>query len=172
MIIRILALLTLLAPFAASADGDLTLPGERWYSKFDRYVCNPMQEGTAVTPSELSAIDVNFLRLTTDRSLDNVLLLATFTENETTCRYSALLFADNAAQRARLLQSKAYAPDERSLCASGKALLDRLLGDVKYLYYGHPHRVALMMETADAQNICGASMNAVGVDFLVTGLKP
>lgn len=170
--IRILSLAVLFSCATAfAADGDLQLPGERWLTKHNGYVCNPMQNGSAQTPAALAAINAKFEGMSTDFSLDNALLLGTFDDAGTTCRYSALILADNSTQHSRLQQSKAFAPSGEEICARGKAILDGLLADVDYLYYGHPHHVAFMMKTDDAEAICGAGNKVIGLDFVLTGRK-
>ena len=126
-------------PAASAFSADLELPGEKWLAKFDRYVCD-YDKPAASVPSELADLKVSFEKLSTDRTLDNVLLTANFEENGVACRYSAILLADNAAFTSRLVQSKV---ENEAECADGKAALDRNLAANKYLYYGHPHRIAL-----------------------------
>jgi hypothetical protein len=175
MMIRILSLAAFLGSVSAiAAEGDLTLPGERWYARFERFVCESgaFQPGSARTPATLAAMNVKFERISSDRSLDNVLLLASFEEKGTACRYSAILFADNAKRTAKLVESKAFASSGSVSCAEGKRKLDGYLADMNYLYYGHPHHAALMMPVEDAQSICGGNETAVGADFVVTGLRP
>lgn len=158
-----LALLT--AAFAGANEGDLVLPGERWLGKFDKYICAAF--GAAVErPAAFEAFNVNFEQVTTDYSLDNVLLKASFEENGVYCRYSALLFADNAAFTIQLVESKAYAPAGGS-CENGKALLDTALTFNEYLYYGHPHNAAIMVSVPGATEVCG--QDRVGVNFVLKG---
>lgn len=157
------------AAFAAANEGDLVLPGERWIAKFDKYVCAAF--GAAVArPAAFEEFNVNFEQITTDRTLDNILLKASFEENGVYCRYNAFLFADNAEQTVRFVESKAYAPNGGSDCAGGKALLDTALQFNKYLYYGHPHNAAIMVSVPGAEAVCG--QNLIGVNFVVKGRVP
>ncbi len=153
---------------------DLELPGERWLSRFDRYVCDTNAELTekARTPAALESIRVNFEQLSTDRSLRSLRILATFEEEGVTCRFSALATADIIEKTVKINQSQSFAPAGGSACENGHFLLNRYLGDIKYIYYSHrPHRVALMMPAEDSAAICPGK-DAVGVDFAVIGLKP
>jgi len=157
------------ATFAAANEGDLVLPGERWIAKFDKYVCAAF--GAAVArPAAFEDFNVNFEQITTDYTLDNVLLKASFEENGVYCRYSAFLFADNAKHTVQLVESKAYAPNGGSDCAAGKALLDKALDFNDYLYYGHPHNAAIMVSVPGAEAVCG--QNLIGVNFVVKGRVP
>jgi len=167
--------LTLAFPFFAQA-GDLTLPGERWLATFDKYVCAAFGE-SVTRPQALERLNATFEQLTTDSTLDNVLLKATFEENGKTCRYNAILFADNAAQAYTLVQSIAYDPagggSSYRDCGAGKAVLDGALSGHKYLYYGHPHNVALMMTGVGAEAVCGSGAPVIGANFVVKGIvKP
>lgn len=164
----VLPILSVLAGTAFAGEGDLTLPGEKWIATFNHYVCSETTPA-AVRPAALDALDVQFERITTDASLDNVLLKATFTEDGKTCRYNAILFADNAARTVRLVESKAYASAGDEDCADGRALLDEKLQGTDYLYYGHPHNVAIMLPVDDAAALCGEGAEAVGVNFVVSG---
>jgi hypothetical protein len=156
------------AASAFSAEGDLELPGERWLAKFDRYVCD--YDKPSAQPAELADLKVNFEKASTDFSLDNVLITASFEQNGVACRYSAILLADNAAFTARLVDSKAFNA-EGADCSVGKATLDRNLAANNYLYYGHPHRIAVMMPVADAEAVCGAGKNSIGAEFVLSGRK-
>lgn len=163
-----LCLMALIPAASFAAEGDLELPGERWLAKFDRYVCD--YDKATVQPAELADLKVTFEKASTDYSLDNVLLLATFEDKGVACRYSALLLADNAAFSSRLVESKAFNAQGAD-CSAGKAVLDRNLAANNYLYYGHPHRIAIMMPVADAEAVCGAGKNTIGVEFVLSGRK-
>lgn len=130
--------------FAQTAD--LVLPGAKWIAKFDKYICAAFGESVP-RPRNLENFSVNFDEITTDSTLDNALLKATFVENGKSCRYNAILFADNNAQSSQLVQSIAYNPEGNGSayldCAGGKAVLDQALASTKYLYYGHPHNLHL-----------------------------
>lgn len=165
-----LALMALLpAAHGLATEGDMVLPGERWIAKFDKYVCAAFGPSVA-RPSALESINATFEQITTDRSLDNILLKATFEEDGVTCRYNVLLFADNAAQTVRLVESKAYAPAGGSHCSNGKTVLDTAFVFNQYLYYGHPHNAAIMMPVPGAEAICGNQL--IGVNFVVKGRVP
>lgn len=166
--------MNLILAFPAFAQaGDLTLPGEKWLATFDKYVCEAFGE-PVTRPQALERLNATFERLTTDSTLDNVLLKATFEENGKTCRYNAILFADNAAQTYTLVQSIAYDPAGAGSsyrdCSAGKAVLDNALSGHPYLYYGHPHNVALMMTGVGAEAICGSGAQAIGANFMVKGI--
>jgi hypothetical protein len=165
--------LLLLLPFlsAFANDGDLVLPGEKWLATFDRYTCDD-QGGSTVAPSAFHELNVEFSQITTDSSLDNVLLKATFVEGGSLCRYSAILFADNPAHTVQLVESKSFAESGNSNCETGKAVLDAHLSPLNdYLYFGRPHNIAIMVPAADSKALCGSN-GGVGVDFVVRGKVP
>lgn len=147
---------------------DLSLPGEKWVAKHTGYVCNTTVAATAV-PSELDAIKVKFERITTDSTLDNGLIKASFEENGIACRYNAIVLADNAASTMKLVESKAYSVAEESDCAFGKAVIDAALVSNDYLYYGRPHNLAILIPSASAEAICGSGAQYIGINFLVSG---
>lgn len=163
-----LCLIALIPAASFAAEGDLELPGERWLTKFDRYVCD--YDKATAQPAELADLKVAFEKASTDYSLDNVLITAAFEQNGAACRYSAILFADSDNKSSRLVESKAFNA-EGADCSAGKAVLDRNLAANSYLYYGHPHRIAIMMPVADAEAVCGAGKNTIGVEFVLTGRK-
>jgi len=169
----LLASVLCLAPAAfAAAPADLILPGERWIAASDKYVCS--EDGVAVTqPPALQSIQAVFEQMTTDFTLDNALIKATFQENGKTCRYNAILFADNALRTAQLVQSIAFNPSGDAAayrdCSSGKAVLDAAFKSVNYLYYGHPHSLAFMLPGVGAETVCGEGAEAVGVNFKLQG---
>lgn len=163
-----LCLMACLPAASFAAEGDLELPGERWLAKFDRYVCD--YDKPTTQPAELADLKVTFEKASTDRSLDNVLLLASFEQSGVACRYNAILLADNAAFTSRLVESKAFNAQGAD-CSAGKAVLDRNLAANSYLYYGHPHRISIMMPVADAEAVCGAGKNTIGVEFVLSGRK-
>lgn len=165
----LLAAALLLLSFTASAaapTSDLNLPGERWIAGFNSYICDAFKP-SVVRPEAYETLNVNFEKISTDITLDNVLLIATFQEEGRLCRYSALLLADNAAFTAKLMSSQAFAPANDSQCLAGKALLDQQLAQFPYLYYGHPHHLALVLPFTDAEKICGAGTSTVAVDFVL-----
>lgn len=152
-------------------SGDLNLPGEKWIAKFDKYVCAAF--GPAVeAPRRLSEMKLQFEQITTDSTLDNGLLKATFEQDGKICRYNAIIFADNAAATIRLIQSIAYNPEGGAStyfdCNKGKAILDESLKENNYLYYGHPHNLAIMMPGLDAESVCPGS-EFLGANFVVKG---
>ncbi len=152
----------------AFAQTDIQLPQEKWAGQFTKFVCD--DSGQAVSaPTTMSNMNVNFEMISTDRTLDNALLRATFTENGRTCRYNAVLFADNANNRVQLVQSLAFTTEGEATayrdCVQGKEVLDQLLLDNEYLYYGHPHNLAIMAPMVDAANVCGEGAEFVGINF-------
>lgn len=173
---KVLVSMMLMLPGVSQA-GDLTLPGEKWLATFDKFICAAF-EGAVDRPAVLEQLSVNFEQITTDSTLDNVLLKATFEENGKACRYNAILFADNNAQVYELVQSIAYDPAAENGasyrdCTAGKETLDTALAGNKYLYYGHPHNAALMMTGVGAEAVCGSGAEAIGANFVVRGIvKP
>jgi hypothetical protein len=169
------ALITLFALASASASAsafaaeDLSLPGERWLAKPNGFICGADAETQAEKPASLEAMAVAFESVTTDYSLDNVLLKASYVEDGVSCRYSALIFADNAARTLKLVESRAYAADDAATCDEGKALLDGYLEATEYLYWGRPKHVTIMVEDASAAAICGKDATSFGIDFVVAG---
>jgi hypothetical protein len=164
-----LFLLFHLSPAQNARAEDLTLPNERWLAEFSRYLCT---EGGTPVEAPLSLREQNFrlTRLTTDSSLDNVLLKAEFQEQGATCSYSALLLADNALNTVRLLDSRAHAPlDPAAPCAEGKALLDQALAQTEYWYFGRrPHSIALVALLPDTESVC-PGQTGVGITYDVRG---
>lgn len=165
-----LALVLTVSLSAFAQDGDLVLAGEKWISKHTGYVCAAFTANTAA-PSAFANMNVKFETVTTDRTLDNGLIKATFTENGNVCRYSAFLLADNAAATIRLVESKAYSVTKNADCSNGKSVLDAALESNDYLYYGHPHNLAIMVPVEGAQAICNGS-NLIGLNFVVAGRVP
>ena len=148
--------------------GDLTIPGERWQTTFNKYICNNVVTNAA-TPVEFSRINVQFGNVTTDYTLDNGLMKATFEENGKVCNYSAILLADNALSTIKLVTSKAYAVNGDTECTEGQKVIDDAFkGPNQYLYYGHPHNLAVMIPVSDAGNIC-PGQETMGVNFVLTG---
>ncbi len=163
--------LILTVSFTASAqEADYVLAGEKWIAKTNGIVCAAFTPSVQM-PAGFANINVAFEQITTDMTLDNGLLKATFTEDGKTCRYNAVLLADNAAATIRLVNSKAYAPAGDSDCAVGKTVLDAAFESNDYLYYGHPHNLAIMVPVEGIDAVCpGASV--IGVNFVVTGKVP
>jgi hypothetical protein len=155
---------------AAFAQSDLELPGERWLTKFTKYVCDA--NGVSVSaPLAFSKYRVEFSGISTDRSLDNGLIKANFQDNGLDCAYSAFLLADNKAATIKLVESRAHAAGVEAGCEAGKAMLDAALADNVYLYYGHPHNLAIMVPVEGASDVCGPEATHVGVNFVVSGKK-
>lgn len=152
---------------AIANDGDLTMPGERWNSKFTAFVCGDGNIQASAVPTDFQSYEIEIGRMTTDMSLDNFLLRATFIENDVTCNYSAILLADNAAWTIKLVESKAFAVDGGSECLGGKAVIDSALADNKYIYLHG--RAAIWAPVAGAELSCGATATTVGLHFQVTG---
>lgn len=168
-----LIIASLVSLFSASVfaqNADLTLPGAKWQAKFNGYICDT--SGTKVSaPSAFTNFDVQFIDIVTDSTLDNGLIKATFTEDGKTCRYSAIVFADNAASTMRLVESKAYASIDNTDCPAGKAVLDAALESNNYLYYGRPHNLGIMASVEGAADLCPGS-DLVGINFVVSGKLP
>lgn len=158
------AALTLTSAFAN--DGDLTMAGERWATKFTSFVCGDGNVEAAAVPTDFAGYNIQLSTMTTDYSLDNYLMKGTFTENGNVCRYSAILLADNAAWTIALVESKAYSAEGTS-CEQGKAVLDSALADNKYAYLHG--RAAIFAPVAGAEASCGAGATTVGLHFKVTG---
>ncbi|MEA9356202.1 hypothetical protein SHI21_08315 [Bacteriovorax sp. PP10] len=152
---------------AIANDGDLTLPGERWATKFTAFVCGDGNVQATAVPTDFAAYNIQISTMTTDYSLDNYLVKATFQENNVTCNYSAILLADNAAWTIKLVDSRAYSTVDGSVCAAGKAVLDSALADNKYAYLHG--RAAIFAPVAGAEASCGAGASVVGLHFQVTG---
>jgi hypothetical protein len=162
----VLSFSLILSLTATAQEGDLVLQGEKWIASHTGYVCDT--SGTKVeAPSSFDKFQVSFEKITTDASLDNGLIKATFIENGKTCRYNAFVFADNSSNTIRLVESKAYAPQGDSECFEGKIMLDAALESNDYLYYGHPHNLAIMVPAEGADAICGSSL--IGINFIVSG---
>ncbi len=155
--------------FSAVAAEDLVLPGERWLANNGGYVCGAATTQKVSGPEALEEIQASFKTLTSDYSLDNGLIKATFVEDENLCNYSALMFADNAGYTMKLVDSKAYSTAKDASCAVGKALLDEALAFNKYLYWGRPHHITLMIPDSDGTKGCAADQSTVGIDFVVAG---
>lgn len=151
------------------ADTDLSIPGEKWLGKFTGFICST--EGAKVdAPQIYKTLNVKFENVVTDSTLDNGVMKATFESSGNVCRYSAIMLADNTAQTITMLESKAYSNTEGVDCSDGKAILDTQFAPInKYYYYGHPHNMALMVESTDAEAICGAGATSFGVNFVVAG---
>jgi hypothetical protein len=162
-------ILTLLFSSSAFANTDLVLPGERWLAKASGYICQAF--GAKVeAPSIHQEMNLRFESISTDRTLDNGLIKATFSENGTLCRYSAILLADNDQSTIKLVKSKAYAPNQNEVeCEEGKSILDENLASNNYLYWGHPHHLTILSPVEGSQVICGDSATHVGIDFVVSG---
>lgn len=160
-------LITVSISSAFAADSDLTLPNERWLSKFTAYVCEDGNTQTTSTPEQFAAFNVAFGKVSTDYSLDNYLLKATFDQDGATCSYSAIMLADNAAWTIKLVDSKAYATTGTSDCVAGKAFLDQTLAANTYKYLHG--RAAIFVPAKDAAAQCGAQSTTVGLHFQVTG---
>ncbi len=156
----ILALVALMAVTVNASD--LQLDGERWLSKFDAFVCDDGFVAATEEPAELTAHKVEFTKLSTDYSLDNVLITATFEENGVKCSYSSLLAANNTAWTVDLVESRALPEAD---CTEGKAALDTILAanDYKYLHGA----AAIFFEFSNSEAACGSSK--IGIRFRVSG---
>ena len=154
--------------------GDLVLPGAKWVAGFNKYVCAAYGESTT-RPQALEQINVQFEQVVSDSTLDHALLTATFEEKGVSCRYNAIIQADNEAQTSQFIQSIAYNPAAKDgsayiACSAGKNILDKAFAANKYLYYGHPHNLAFMAPGLGAESVCGSDM--IGVNFIVKGRLP
>lgn len=165
-----LALLLTVSLSSYAQSGDLVLQGEKWLAKHTGVICAAFTPNVAL-PSGFAKIDVKFEKITTDMTLDNGLIKATFVENGNLCRYNAFLLADNAAATIRLVDSKAYSANNDVDCSNGKSVLDAALESNDYLYYGHPHNLAIMMPVEGAAAVCNGS-NLIGLNFVVAGKVP
>src|SRR5690606_23306259 len=118
-------------------------------------------------PTMHSSRHVIFNSITTDSTLDNGLIKATFLENGRLCKYSAIMLADNAAKTIRLVESKAYSVEGTQYsCVEGKEMLDAQLEANTYLYGGgKPHQLAILIPMTGA---CGGA-GQIGVNFVVSG---
>ncbi len=144
---------------------DLKIPGEKWIAKSSGYVCGAYGNKIQLN----SAKKLKFKQITTDRTLDNGLLKASFIEGSGICNYSAIMYADNSAQTIALVESKAYAVRGESDCSKGKKFLDKILDFNKYHYWGHPHHLTIMVKDKNAHKHCGENSTHIGIDFTVTG---
>lgn len=153
---------------AFAQESDMVLPGAKWQAKFTKYICAAF--GPEVTaPKEYADLNVKWESMVTDSTLDNGLIKASFEVEGKTCRYNAIILADNAASTLRLVNSKAYSNETDVNCADGKALLDAGFEANDYLYYGHPHNLAIMVPMAGAEAVCGAGAKFIGVNFINAG---
>jgi hypothetical protein len=166
-----LALLLTVSLSAFAQEADLVLAGEKWLAKHTGVVCAAFTP-TVALPAGFANIDVKFEKITTDMTLDNGLIKATFVENGNLCRYNALLLADNTASTIRLVESKAYSATKKNAdCSNGKSVLDAALESNDYLYYGHPHNLAIMVEVEGTEAVCNGS-KLIGINFVVAGKVP
>lgn len=162
-----IALFVTLMTTQAVASQDLVLEGERWLAKFTGYVCDDGNTPAAGVPQEFANFGVQFTSAAADYSLDNIILKATFVEDQSVCNYSAILFADNANHTVALTQSHAYDPAGTTSCVYGKAILDSFLSFNNYKYLHG--RVAIYIPVAQAEAFC--SSDVVGLHLQVTGRK-
>ncbi len=165
-----LVLLATLLTASTFANTDLVLEGERWLASHKGYVCAAFTDYTAA-PASHADLNVKFEKLSTDYTLDNILIKATFENVDgVECSYSSILFADNAASTIVLVDSRAFSKEVASAdCSEGKTILDDQLADNDYLYWGHPHHATIMVPAAGAADICGAGATHIGIDFMVSG---
>lgn len=169
MIKKSIILLSTLFTISSLANSDLVLEGERWLASHKGYVCAAFTD-YAATPADHSTLNVKFQKLSTDRTLDNILIKATFDANGVECSYSSILLADNDASTIVLVDSKAFSKIDTSVdCSEGKELLDAQFADNNYLYWGHPHHATIMVPSTDAVELCGEGATHIGIDFMVSG---
>lgn len=149
---------------------DLTFDGARWGGKGAGYVCAANETVFVEQPTEYSELNVQWGNVATDFTLDNGLLLATFNPDEsTTCRYSAILLADNSLKTIVLVESRAFASAGEGSCVAGKAILDNALASNKYLWTERRKHLTILAPSASAESICGKGASEVGIDFVFTG---
>ncbi len=149
---------------------NLKLEAARWGGKAAGYVCAAAETVFVGTPSEYSDLNVAWGSVVTDFSLDNGLLLATFTPVEgTTCSYSALMFANSQTKNIALVESRAFATAGEGSCADGKEILDAALASNKYIWKESRKHLTILAPSASAEDICGAGVANVGIDFVFTG---
>jgi hypothetical protein len=161
------AIVAVVSASSFAQSSELSLPGEKWLAKFDGFVCS--KDGVKVSaPVGFATYNVVFEKMTSDFTLDNGLIRASFEEEGRLCRYNAIILADNAAGTSRLVESSAYAVNGKALCNDGKAALDSFFESNTYLYYGKPHNIAFMANIAGAEEVCAGS-SLVGVNFVVAG---
>ncbi|MFG1501323.1 hypothetical protein ABMA70_14035 [Halobacteriovorax sp. XZX-3] len=163
----LIALLSLLS-VSAIANTDLVLEGERWLAQHKGYVCAAFTDYTNA-PASHNNMNVKFEKLSTDYTLDNILIKATFENVDgIECSYSSILFADNAASTIDLVDSRAFSKVDASAdCSEGKAVLDAQLANNDYLYWGHPHHATIMVPATGAAEVCGEGATHIGIDFMV-----
>lgn len=152
---------------SATFAGDLTMPGERWEALPQGYICAAYGDQLDV-PMAHQEMDLQFDYIRTDITLDNGILIGSFMENGTVCRFSAIMLADNAASTIELVESRAYSEDGATDCSQGKALLYQQLASNDYLYWGHPHRLTIMIPSESAEALCGAGSTHIGLNFQVS----
>ncbi|RYZ58235.1 MAG: hypothetical protein EOP07_07640 [Proteobacteria bacterium] len=149
---------------------NLTFEGARWGGKAAGYVCAAAETVFVAEPTEYTDLNVKWGNVVTDFSLDNGLLLATFSaDEETTCSYSALVFADDTAKTIELVQSRAFPSIGEGSCVAGKAVLDAALAKNKYLWTERRKHLTIVAPSASAEEICGKGVTTVGIDFVFTG---
>lgn len=153
---------------AMSQDSDLVLEGERWLAKSTGYVCNAFEEAVERTQAH-EKFNVQFSQLSTDYTLDNVLVKASFDQGGSNCSYSVLLFADNANETVKFVESRAFALNGDSDCLEGKDMLDKQFALNKYLYWGHPHHVSIVVPDEGAASVCGSGATHIAIDFTLSG---
>lgn len=151
---------------SANDSGDLVLEGERWLAKWTAYVCDDGHTPATETPAELMEYNTQFNHLGADYSLDNIITKASFVENGVTCSYSAILFADNAAQTVQRVESRALPEVE---CFNGKKAVDSILefNTYKYLH----GRAAIYFPFSNAAKACADNSGKIGIHYQVYGRR-
>lgn len=149
---------------------DLPFEGARWGGKAAGYVCEAAVATFVAAPVEYTDLNVAWGTVVTDFTLDNGLLLATFQpDEETTCRYSAIMFANDTQKTIKLIESRAYPSVGEGSCAAGKAILDEKLALNKYLWKESRKHLTILAPSVSAEEICGKGVANVGIDFVFTG---
>lgn len=149
---------------------NLPFPDARWGGKAAGYVCEAAVATFVATPVEYSDLNVQWGTVVTDFTLDNGLLLATFSSDaDTTCSYSAIMLANSTTKNISLVESRAFASVGEGSCAAGKAILDEKLASNQYLWKESRKHLTILAPSVSAESICGAGVEAVGIDFVFTG---
>lgn len=168
----LLSAVTALSAQAAeqSPKEDLALEGARWLAKSTGFVCAADPATLVEAPADLAALKVTFEQAVTDFSLDNALITATFSPEEgTTCRYSFLTVADNAAKTATFVQSRVFASEGEASCTEGGALLDAAFASNQYIWKERGHMLTIITPSTGAAAICGEGVDSIGVQFTLAG---
>ncbi len=161
---------TVQAPADETPHEDLVLDGARWAGKPTGFVCSSDTAQLVSAPSDYASIGLKFESAVTDYTLDNGLVVGTFSPEEgTTCRYSARILADNAASTLKLIESRAYASEGEASCAEGKALVDAAFESDRYIFKERGHMLTVLAPNANAAEVCGEGAETIGIQFTLAG---